>query len=127
VLSNLLTNAVQHGDKHAPVSLRACGEEDAIVLAIANSGKPIPLDALGMIFEPLVQVPNTTTDLNRRPKTSLGLGLFIAREIVLGHHGTISVQSSADTGTVFTIRLPRPSPDENGSHGSQAAMPGRVP
>jgi signal transduction histidine kinase len=126
VLSNLLSNAVQHGDQHAPVSLRACGEEDAIVLAIANSGKPIPLDALGIIFEPLVQVPNTTTDLNRRSKTSLGLGLFIAREIVHGHHGTINVQSSADTGTVFTIRLPRPSPDEEGSHGSQSAAPCRA-
>jgi signal transduction histidine kinase len=127
VLSNLLNNAVQHGDKHAPVSLRACGEEAAIVLAIANSGKPIPLDALGIIFEPLVQVPNTTTDLNRRPKTSLGLGLFIAREIVRGHHGTLTVQSSAHSGTVFTIRLPRTTPGEDGAGGSQPALPGPLP
>jgi signal transduction histidine kinase len=124
VLSNLLNNAVQHGDKCAPVSLRACGEEAAIVLAIANWGKPIPADALAMIFEPLVQVPITTTDLNRRPKTSLGLGLFIAREIVIGHHGTINVQSSADSGTVFTVRLPRAAPEEAGSDGSQTAMAG---
>jgi signal transduction histidine kinase len=65
---------------------------------------------LRVIFEPLAQVPTASSDLNTRPKTSLGLGLFIAREIVLGHHGTISVQSSADTETVFTIRLPRATP-----------------
>lgn len=117
VLSNLLSNAVQHGDKRAPVSLSACGDDEAIVLAITSFGKAIPPDALKSIFEPLVQVRSTTSDLSRRPKTSLGLGLFIVREIVLGHHGTIDVQSSAETGTVFTIRLPRASPDE-GSRGT---------
>ena len=77
------------------------------MLSVGNFGKPIPPEALRIIFDPLVQVPTTTSDLDRRPKTSLGLGLFIAREIVLGHGGTIDVQSSADSGTVFTIRLPR--------------------
>ena len=127
VLSNLLTNAVQHGDKRTPVSLSARGEDDAVVLAISNSGKPIPPDALRVIFEPLVEVPITTSDLNRRPKTSLGLGLFIVREIVLGHHGTIDVQSSADAGTVFTIRLPRETPGEDGSSGLRWIGPGPLP
>lgn len=113
VLSNLLNNAVQHGDEHAPISLSACGEADAIVLAVANSGKPIPLNAMKIIFEPLVQVPTSTSDLNRRPKTSLGLGLFIAREIVAGHGGSIDVQSSADSGTLFSIWLPRAIPGED--------------
>jgi signal transduction histidine kinase len=107
VLSNLLSNAVQHGDKQTPITLRAWVEENEVALAVANFGKPIPMDALRIIFDPLVQVPATTSDLSNRPKTSLGLGLFIAREIVLGHYGTIDVQSSPGTGTVFTIRLPR--------------------
>jgi len=106
-LSNLLSNAVHHGDAKAPISLRAHGGEDSVMLSVGNFGKPIPPEALRIIFDPLVQVPTTTSDLDRRPKTSLGLGLFIAREIVLGHGGTIDVQSSADSGTVFTIRLPR--------------------
>ena len=113
VLSNLLNNAVEHGDEHAPISLSARGEADAIVLAVANSGKPIPLNAMKIIFEPLVQVPTSTSDLNRRPKTGLGLGLFIAREIVAGHGGSIDVQSSADSGTLFSIRLPRAIPGED--------------
>jgi signal transduction histidine kinase len=107
VLSNLLNNAVQHGERGAPVSLSVHGEEESVVLAIANAGKPIAAEDLKLIFEPLVQVPSTTSDLSLRPKTSLGLGLFIVREIVLGHHGTIDVRSAPDTGTVFTIRLPR--------------------
>jgi len=45
---------------------------------------------------------------DERSKTSLGLGLFIVREIVLGHEGNIVVTSTAEQGTVFTIRLPRP-------------------
>ena len=107
MLSNLLNNAVQHGDKRAPVSLSARGDQAAIVLVIANAGKPIPPEALSTIFEPLVQGPTNAPDMGGRSTSGLGLGLFIVREIVLGHHGTIDVQSSADSGTAFTIRLPR--------------------
>ena len=106
-LSNLLSNAVQHGSRQSPVTLTAAGEADAIVLKVRNSGDPIPSDALQAIFEPLVRAPNADSEVNERSKTSLGLGLFIVREIVLAHGGTISVESSAAAGTVFTVRLPR--------------------
>ena len=106
-LSNLLSNAVQHGDRQSPVSLTAEGEADAVYLRVTNSGDPIPADALQVIFEPLVQAPNASSEAHERSKTSLGLGLFIVREIVLAHGGTIAVESSAESGTVFTIRLPR--------------------
>jgi signal transduction histidine kinase len=107
VVSNLLQNAVQHGDRSLPVALGLVGEREEVVLRIANFGDPIPADALQVIFEPLVQVPRSQTDAHERPSTSLGLGLFIVKEIVEGHRGTIVVESSADAGTVFTIRLPR--------------------
>ena len=107
VLSNLLNNAVQHGDPSTPVQLGADGQADGVVLTIANSGHPIPHDDLQLIFEPLVQMRRSTSDPSPRSKTSLGLGLFIVREIVRGHGGTIEVQSSAESGTAFTIRLPR--------------------
>ncbi len=106
-LSNLLANAVQHGDRLSPVTLTADGEADAIVLKVSNSGDPIPSDALYAIFEPLVRAPNASSEVHERSKTSLGLGLFIVREIVLAHGGTITVQSSIEAGTVFTIRLLR--------------------
>ena len=112
VLSNLLNNAVQHGDRRTEVRLTAQGEQDAIVVAVTNFGKPIPPEAVELIYKPLVQVPATTTDPDSRPQNSLGLGLYIVREIVLGHHGTIDVQSAAGSGTVFTIRLPRTDPGD---------------
>lgn len=108
-LSNLLSNAVQHGNRRSPVSLTADGEEDAVVLKVCNAGDPIPTDALQAIFEPLVRAPNANSEAQERSKTSLGLGLFIVREIVLAHGGTITVESSIGAGTVFTIRLPRTS------------------
>ena len=84
------------------------GEEETIVLKVCNAGRPISEDALPSIFEPLIQAPSGGTSRpEERSKTSLGLGLFIVREIVAGHDGTISVTSAADIGTVFTIRLPR--------------------
>ena len=106
-LSNLLSNAVQHGNRSSPVTLTADGEADAIVLKVSNAGVPIPAHALQAIFEPLVQAPNASPEAHERSKTSLGLGLFIVREIVLAHGGSITVESSIAAGTVFTIRLPR--------------------
>jgi signal transduction histidine kinase len=106
-LSNLLNNAVQHGDPSRPISLIAAGDEHEIMLRVANAGKPIKPASLQVIFEPLIQAPDDTADSYERSKTSLGLGLFIVREIAHGHGGEISVESSITVGTVFTMRLPR--------------------
>lgn len=106
VLSNLLDNAVQYGDPKAPISLTARGETDVIVLTIANTGTPIPADALQSIFEPLVQLPNGDQGSHELARMHIGLGLFIVREIVHGHYGNISVRSSPEQGTSFAIRLP---------------------
>lgn len=106
-LSNLLSNAVQHGDRHSPIFFSAAGNDHAVVLKITNAGKPIAAHALQSIFEPLVQAPNATEEPHERSKTSLGLGLFIVREIVRGHGGEVTVQTSIESGTVFTITLPR--------------------
>jgi signal transduction histidine kinase len=106
-LSNLLSNAVQHGGRGTPITLSATGEADAVVVRVGNQGEPIAADAHLSIFEPLVRAPSAASQSHDRSKTSLGLGLFIVREIVLGHGGTIDVESTADAGTLFTVRLPR--------------------
>jgi signal transduction histidine kinase len=110
VVSNLLHNAVQHGDRTLPVTLHAQGEVHEVILKVANFGAPIPPALMRIMFEPLVTVPHLGPAPNERSKTSLGLGLFIVKEIVQGHRGTVSVDSSADQGTVFTVRLPRTQP-----------------
>mgnify|MGYP000210729665 CR=1 FL=1 len=106
-LLNLLSNAVQHGDPGRAISLIAKGADDGIEVRVTNFGRAIPESALQTIFEPLVRAPSPEANLHQQSKTSLGLGLFIVREIVAGHGGTVTVQSSVDAGTTFTIHLPR--------------------
>ncbi len=106
VVSNLLGNAMQHGLATRPVELSVRGAGDQIILAVRNEGTPIPADALSTIFDPLVRVASAESQKQRRPG-SIGLGLYIAREVVTGHGGGLDVTSSAEAGTVFTARLPR--------------------
>lgn len=97
--ANLLTNALQHGDKTAPVAVRLDGTDpDAIVLAVENAGV-IPNDLLPQIFEPFRRGTSSTK--------GLGLGLYIVREIANVHGGSVSVTSTASAGTRFEVRLPR--------------------
>ncbi|WP_141511528.1 sensor histidine kinase [Ramlibacter sp. WS9] len=105
-LSNLLNNAVQHGDPASPIGLTATGTSSDIVIEVKNQGKPIPAESLQVIFDPLVQL-SAQSVTGKEPSTNLGLGLFIAREVALGHHGTLEVASDPENGTVFTMRLPK--------------------
>jgi len=104
VVSNLLNNAMQHGQAGAPVTLIARATDDGLVLEVKNSGRPIAPEVMQVIFDPLVQIP--PEDPASGPGTNLGLGLFIAREIVLAHGGAIRASSSGEE-TVFTIEIPR--------------------
>lgn len=106
VLSNLLNNAAKYGDPKAPVSLSAHSETETIIVQVKNFGRPIPLESQQVIFNPLVQLSNES-NTDSHITSSLGLGLFIAREIVDGHGGKIEVKSSETEGTVFTVRMPR--------------------
>lgn len=104
VVSNLLNNAVQHGQHGHPVVLIATGNDRELMLEVGNRGRPISPALLQVIFDPLVQMPVGERGDDRF--TNLGLGLFIAREIVLAHAGEIGA-SSSDEGTVFTVKIPR--------------------
>ena len=107
VFSNLLNNAVQYGAKDSQVLFEACGAPDSVSVRVKNDGAAIPDDALQVIFNPLVRVLGSAAGQDDRRSTSLGLGLFIARTIVMGHGGVLEVESSEEAGTVFTARLPR--------------------
>jgi len=88
------------------VRLAAQGAVDAVTLQVRNFGSVIPEASIPGIFEPLVQLAPDETDRGR-PPTSIGLGLYIAREMTLAHGGSIDVSSSGTEGTVFSLRLPR--------------------
>ena len=71
-----------------------------------NGGDPIPPGELQKIFDPLIRGSSAEQPRNNRPN-SIGLGLYIAREVAKSHSGRIDVSSTAKEGTSFTIRLPR--------------------
>jgi signal transduction histidine kinase len=105
VISNLLGNAIEHGADGSDVDLSLMSEEPEVILSVRNQGTPIPPELLPTLFDPLVRDMSADAQLRRRPG-SIGLGLYIAHEIVTAHGGTIEVASSAHSGTVFTVRLP---------------------
>ena len=106
ILSNLIGNAVQHGAPTSPISISAEGAESGIRLAVHNEGRPIPRELLSRIFDPLARGSKAEPQA-RGLAGSMGLGLYIAREVVEGHGGSIDVRSSTKEGTVFTVLLPR--------------------
>jgi len=105
LLSNLLANAVQHGSPTTAIDVKVQGETKQVVLQVHNHGPVIPPAELPGIFNPLKLLKPGETP--RSSSNNLGLGLYIAERIVTAHEGTIEVSSSAEAGTVFTVRLPR--------------------
>jgi signal transduction histidine kinase len=104
-LSNLIGNAIQHGDPEATIYLEAKGKPDGVELSVRNKGEPIPPDVLPKIFDPLTR--GKGIDRDESEMNSLGLGLFITKGIVESHGGSIDVASNATDGTTFTAWLPR--------------------
>lgn len=111
LFTNLLNNAAQYRSKEHPVTIVVRGDRDEILVQVQNWGPVIPADALSAIFDPLVQLSRDGQE-GDRPSTSLGLGLFIARQVTQAHGGTITAQSSAGAGTVFSVRLPTRSDEQ---------------
>ena len=93
VLSNLLNNAAQYRSDQKPVTLKASSNKTEWNITVTNFGREIPREFQRAIFDPLVQL-SVSADQKGPATTSLGLGLFIAREITVAHGGLISVESS---------------------------------
>jgi signal transduction histidine kinase len=108
-LSNLVGNAVQHGSRDSPVAVVVRGTADEVTVSVHNRGPAIPPTHLHQIFSPLKRI-GRGDDPPTDGSGSLGLGLFIANEIVRGHGGRIDVDSSDTGGTTFTVHLPRHRP-----------------
>ena len=100
LFSNLIGNAIVHGDPTAPVTV-ACGREPGAVVVRVHNGGTIPPELLPTIFDPFRGRPTAAMRQN-----GLGLGLFISRQIALAHGGTLDVDSDDARGTTFVVRLP---------------------
>jgi signal transduction histidine kinase len=103
MIFNLASNAATHSsDQQATIRIREANSD--VLFTISNRGKPIPADQQQLIFEPFVHKGGSAS---AQLASGLGLGLFVVREIVQAHKGSIEVASSDIDGTTFTVRLPR--------------------
>lgn len=105
VFSNLIGNAVQHGDPQGAITVALTATDDTLRFTVHNTGAVIPEEVLGSIFNPLDRY-SPESPIDKGPHASLGLGLFIASEIVSAHQGHVDVTSSAEAGTVFVVEIP---------------------
>jgi signal transduction histidine kinase len=101
LLGNLVVNALKYGQAGTPVRVILTAAEGEIVFRVENQGKPIPSATLPELFDPLRRGSDRPHE-----EGSLGLGLYICREITRAHQGTIAVESDASS-TRFTVRIPR--------------------
>lgn len=108
-VTNLLGNAVEHGDAKAAITISARGTDQAVTFSVHNHGRAIAPERVRHLFEAMKGDAGKRGDPHH-----LGLGLYIVDKIVEGHGGTIDVQSAADSGTTFTVDLPRSAPESPG-------------
>lgn len=99
LLSNLVGNALAHGEPRTMVRVRARCTADRFELSVTNRGETIPADRRERLFRPF------TRGDRGNPNKGLGLGLYIAAQIARAHHGEIEVES-ADSETRFTLSMP---------------------
>jgi PAS domain S-box-containing protein len=103
VFSNLIGNALVHGDPTKPVTINVRAEGRTAHGEIHNYGAPIPEDLRLRLFDPFRRGERES----RTPRTAgLGLGLYISHEIVVAHGGVIDVRSTSADGTTFRVTLP---------------------
>lgn len=120
VLTNLVSNAVKYG-QGSPVTVRLRDEGESAVVDVQDAGIGIRADDAERVFERFERA------VPAQNYGGLGLGLYIARQIVRAHHGDISLRSEPERGALFSVRLPKrpwsePQPSPAGE--SAAASPG---
>lgn len=100
--SNLISNALAHGDQDMPIEIEARTDQASFVFSVANSGPAIPPDVRDRLFQPFFRSGDS------RNREGLGLGLFIVSEIARAHGGSMKVASN-ENQTRFTFSMPRKS------------------
>ena len=102
LVANLVINAITYGQPDRPVVVTSAIEERHCSISVHNEGNPIPEALLPRMFDPM-----TRGALEAGSASSVGLGLFIVREIAKAHGGSVDAVSSDSAGTTFRVTLPR--------------------
>lgn len=101
LIVNLVSNAVAYGLMGSPITVRSEVDDKSATVTVHNEGEPIPPNMQATVFEPMVR-----GDSGSNVVRSVGLGLFIVREIARSHGGSMNVSSTQADGTDFTLRFP---------------------
>jgi sigma-B regulation protein RsbU (phosphoserine phosphatase) len=101
LVGNLVSNAAAYGDPGGPITVTSTIAEACCSIAVHNTGPPIPAALQATLFEPLARGVSGQSEAR-----SIGLGLFIVREIARAHDGTVQVTSSTEAGTTFELSWP---------------------
>lgn len=105
VLTNLIGNAIQHGEIDAPVTVTLKTDGEYALFSVLNRGPRIDDAVKANLFKPMARCLRSGAD-EYGPGAGLGLGLHIASAIVSAHKGVIQVDSESGSGTTFTVRIP---------------------
>jgi PAS domain S-box-containing protein len=122
VIGNLLGNAFQHSPPTSVVRLATRGDQDGVTIDVHNEGTPISPDDLARLFEPFERGADASAS-----GRSLGLGLYITRQIIEAHAGRIEVRSTEGEGTRFTVWLPRNASADDDALVSSSEVPAHYP
>lgn len=102
VFSNLLENAIKYSPEESTVHIRTREEGDSLIIEFQDQGMGIPQEDLPNIFMKFFRTHNAKTTTIK----GSGLGLYLAQYFVELHKGKITVDSSQDKGSKFTVELP---------------------
>jgi signal transduction histidine kinase len=100
-IGNLVSNAIKFTPAGGKISISAESDHGQLILRVEDSGTGIPPDEQEKIFQPFYRGAH-----GRRIVQGMGLGLSIARDILIAHGGNIEVHSAAGAGSIFTLRMP---------------------
>ena len=124
VLANLLNNALKYGRRGAPVTLRWRRDpDDALLIEVHNEGDPIPKDLQPHVFDAFRMGAQTVASA----QASAGVGLYVVAQVVRAHGGEVGLESTAETGTTFRVRLPGSAPSQGGGAPASAGRARTTP
>lgn len=101
VVQNLIENGLKYNKPNGTLTINTELFKDKLVLSFTDSGIGIPLDQQKNIFSKFYRADNA-----KATDKGTGLGLFVGKEIIEGHHGTIWFESTENVGTTFFFSLP---------------------
>lgn len=102
MIGNLVSNAVVYSKPETPITVTSTVDAASFSIAVHNDGIPIPAETQESLFRPMTRGTKAIST-----GRSVGLALFIVREIALAHRGNAFVRSTAESGTTFTAVFPR--------------------